>query len=236
MRSSDRLAPLPHDSHPAIPHDSSVAISAQTCGLASPPVRSISAAMHRRSIHREHMEVPAGFIQFNPLAPVPTPKDLHSLLNEVGTAEAWAKTHGLAEGHEERIYGAVARMLKMGAAQWDWGCNMQWEDVIEMFPTATPASYWIMINSEHVGDKGLYQRLAVLAPGFFDHVWNVPFANDWSKKALLAVAHDANQEGLGEWLDAMEAWSQGASATTTGNPTGKGKGFRSSKGNRKGKS
>jgi hypothetical protein len=113
---------------------------------------------------------------------------------------------------------------------------MQWEDIIDLFPNATPATYWIVINSEIVGDKGLYQRLAVLAPGFNDHVRAIPFANEWSKKALLAVAHDAHQEGLEAWMDAMEAWGKGASATTKGNPTGKGKGFRSSKGSRKGKS
>ena len=93
-----------------------------------------------------------------------------------------------------------------------------------------------MINSGIVGDKGLYQRLAVLARGFYDHVWAIPFANEWSKKALLAVAHDANQEGLEEWMDAMDVRPWGAFATTKGNPTGKGKGRQSSKGNSKGKS
>ena len=174
-------------------------------------------------------------LQPNPLAAAPTKDDMIALIDKVGDPEAWAQKWGAEEGHEETLYGSVARLLKLGVAQWDWDNDMSWEDIEFLFPNATPPTYWIMLYSEHVGDQALYQRLAVLARGFFDNVWNIPYAKGWARKALVAVAHDVGVGVLPEWLEAMDQ-RFGASATTKGNPTGKGKGFQSSKGNRKGKS
>ena len=147
--------------------------------------------------------VPWGMLQPNPLAAAPTKDDMIALIDNVGDPEAWAQKCGAEEGHEETLYGSVARLLELGAAQWDWDGLMSWEDIERLFPNATPATYWIMLYSEHVGDKALYQRLAALARDFRDNVWNTDMAKSWAKKALEAVAHDVSVDGLPAWTEAM---------------------------------
>ena len=160
--------------------------------------------------------------------------EMRAMLDKVGDPETWAQRLGAAEGHEATLHGAVARLLRLGVERWHWD-EIPWSDIQRLFPTATPSTYWIVLHTETCDDRALYQRLAVHALGFYDHVWSIPFARDVAKAALLTVAKDINEDEVPKWMQAMDQHC-GASATSKGNPTGKGKGRQSSKGHSQGKS
>ena len=185
-------------------------------------------------ITRTLMELPLAMIQPNPLAPMPTLDEMRAMVDKVEDPETWAQRLGVAEGHSATLHGRVARLLRLGVERWHWD-EMSWSDIERLFPTATPSTYWIVLHTETCGDRALYQRLAEHALSFHGYVWRIPYARRVANAALLTVVKDINEDGLPEWMQAVEQHCH-ASATSKGNPTGKGKGRQSSKGHSQGKS
>ena len=141
----------------------------------------------------------------NPLAPVPTLAEMRAMVDKVGDPETWAQRLGAAEGHEATLHGAVARLLRLGVERWHWD-EIPWSDIQRLFPTATPSTYWIVLHTETCDDRALYQRLAVHALGFYDHVWSIPFARAFAKATLLTVAKDMRmnyRNGCRRWTSTV---------------------------------
>ena len=120
---------------------------------------------------REPEWVDADLVGPNPFGDQLTEQSMHTILHEIGTVKQWTEKFGLMCGHDASITDNVARLLTEGVKQWNEE-DPPMEVINNMAPGATPATWWIYLNSENNKDKELYAKLAICAQDFLPFVWN----------------------------------------------------------------
>ena len=140
-----------------------------------------------------------------------TDQSMQTILHEIGTVKQWTEKFGRMFGHDASITDNVARLLTEGVKQWNFKPNM--EAINNIYPEATPATWWILMYADNKTDKQLYSKLAECAQDFHPFVWNEETTRAWAVSFLRAVKAEMKKEKL-EWMReeyaAYDAYAAGA--------------------------
>ena len=147
-----------------------------------------------RGQHVEHQ--PIDSLEFNPCRPKPSLKELHELLLAIGTLEAWTNKHGQMLGHSQDQIDGVAHFLRTGVQLWT-DC-VPWDFVQREFPLATPATWWILMQTEVRSDLQLYRRLTYCYKDYRPTVWSQNFARKYAHMMLKEIEREDMEEGMSE--------------------------------------
>jgi hypothetical protein len=110
-------------------------------------------------------------VQQNPFAPLVTKESMMADLAKIGTVKHWIEKFGRMFGHDASITDNVARLVTEGVKKWDEE-DPSMEELNNMAPGATPATWWIYLNADNNKDKELYAKLAICAQDFHPFVSN----------------------------------------------------------------
>ena len=166
------------------------------------------------AIAGELVWVPANQVEQNPFAPQCTHESVQTDLDEIGTVEQWTTKYRRMCGHGASMMESVAHLLTEGVKQWNLVPTM--EAIYSRYPGATPATWWIIINSENNDYKKLYSKLASCTPGFHPYVWTGKTTRDWAVAHMRVVQAEMREEGR-QWLmeqyETYDAYASGAGRT-----------------------
>ena len=156
----------------------------------------------------EIVRVHRDLVRQNPFAPQCTKETMMADLTKIGTVKQWTEKFGRMFGHDASITDNVARLLTEGVNKWD-----EEDPPMEVAPGATPATWWIYLNSDNNKDKELYAKLAKCAEDFRPFVWNEETTHVWAVAFLQAIKKEVTKE-QGKWLhqqqQAYDAYAAGA--------------------------
>ena len=160
----------------------------------------------------EIVKVPRDLIEQNPFASQLTKESMMADLAKIGTVKQWTEKFGRMFGHDTSISDNVARLLTEGVNKWDEQ-DPSTEELNNMAPGATPATWWIYLNADNNKDKELYAKLAECAEDFHPFMWNEETTRAWAVAFLQAVKDEMTEE-QGKWLlaqnQAYDAYAAGA--------------------------
>ena len=160
---------------------------------------------------REPEWVDADLVGPNPFGEQLTDQSMHTILHEIGTVKQWTEKFGRTCGHDASITDNVARLLTEGTKQWNFKPPM--EVLNNIYPEATPATWWILLYADNKMDKQLYSKLAECAQDFHPFVWKEETTRAWAVSFLRAVKGEMKEEAL-EWMRgqyaAYDAYAAGA--------------------------
>ena len=150
-------------------------------------------------------------VGFNPFGEQFTDESLQTILHQIGTVKQWTEHFGLMCGHDASITDNVARLLTEGVKHWNFQPPMC--RIYNICPEATPATWWILLNTDNKTDKTLYSKLAICTQDFHPYVWNEETTRAWAVSFLRAVKAEMKKEAL-EWMrgqcQAYDAYASGA--------------------------
>ena len=138
--------------------------------------------------------VAVDLVGFNPFGEQFTDESLQTILHQIGTVKQWTEKFGRMRGHDASITDNVARLLTEGVKKWD-----EEDPPMQVAPGATPATWWIYLNSENNKDKELYAKLAICAQDFHPFVWNEETTRDQAVAFLQAVKDEMIVESV-QWM------------------------------------
>ena len=151
-------------------------------------------------------------VEQNPFAPQVNKESMVADLAKIGTVKHWIEKFGRMFGHDASITDNVARLVTEGVKKWDEE-DPSTEELNNLAPGATPATWWIYLNSDNNKDKELYAKLAECAEDFRPFVWNEETTHVWAVAFLQAVKDEMTEE-QGKWLhqqqQAYDAYAAGA--------------------------
>ena len=115
----------------------------------------------------EYAEVYLSQVLANPTTKEPNDAEVMALLADIGLLSDWIEFYGRACDHHPGRSRQVEEVIQL-AAPYILGSPEEWMQAIEKFkPFATAETLWIMLNTEHVSDKVLYQFIeAQMQEGF----------------------------------------------------------------------
>ena len=145
----------------------------------------------------EIVRVPRELVRQNPFAPQCTQETMMAEMANIGTVKHWTEKFGRMRGHDASITDNVARLLAEGVKQWNFEPNM--EAINNIYPEATPATWWIFMYADNKTDKQLYSKLAECAQDFHPFVWSEVTTRAWAVSFLRAVKGEMKKEKL-EWM------------------------------------
>ena len=152
----------------------------------------------------EIVRVPRDLVRQNPFAPQCTKESMMADLAKIGTVKQWTEKFGRMFGHDASITDNVARLLTEGVSQWNFKPTM--EVINNIYPEATPATWWIFMYADNKADKQLYSKLAECAQDFHPFVWNEETTRAWAVAYLRAVHDEMTEEGVQEMMEHMRAY------------------------------
>ena len=113
---------------------------------------------------REIFAVPLDEVSQNPFAAPCSPESIDAELMRIESAEKWAATWGAVCGCSAIIVGTVAYVVNEGTQHWQFYPEM--EKVLLRWPRATPATWWLMLETDNNTDAVLFSKLATAVEHF----------------------------------------------------------------------
>ena len=158
----------------------------------------------------ELLNVPVREIHPNPFSGNATSQSIQHALDNIQIRDHWSLTFGALRGHNTTTIDAVCRLNNEGVRRWRF--DIDWKDIVTLFPTATPSTWWIMLYSEDRADKKLYSSLALCAKFFHPYVWRARACQKVARGLLLVTARQTSMQGCQdtrEQLAACDAYARG---------------------------
>jgi len=146
----------------------------------------------------------------NPFAPPCSPESIGAELMRVESAEKWAATWGAVCGCSVIIVGKVACVVNQGTQRWQF-FYPEMEGILFAYPRATPATAWLMLETENNADTVLFSKLATAVEHFHPYVLNEEYGAMFAEQLLVLVRDQMQDYRLEEFrrnasaLDAFEA-------------------------------
>jgi len=154
--------------------------------LGSPPF----ATPYQRMSHKI-LAVSLDEVLENPFAPPCSQKNMDAELMRIESAEKLAATWGAVCGCSAIIVGKVACVVNQGTQRCQFYPEM--ERILVAFPRATPATAWLMLETENNADAVLFSKLATAVEHFHPYVLNEEYGAMFAEP-LLALVRDKMQE------------------------------------------
>ena len=131
-------------------------------------------------------------------------------LQKIGSLESWTSKYGEMFKHCPHLIQRVGLLVTTGVANWNFPGG--WEDMSEMFPTATRATMWILLHTEHDGDdERLYSKRTETARTNLS--WVKHPAN--ATICLEQIVEEMKQEGMSKMRAQLELLPAGRMAASS---------------------
>ena len=147
----------------------------------------------------------------NPFAPPCNQEIMKADLDKIESAEKWANTWGSVRGYDKIIIDMVVMILEIGTPQ--WGFNPSLEKVRMKWPSATPTTWWLLMQSDNNLDAMLFDRLADCAKHFHPYVMVKKHCKKFALGSLALVRDEMreyNKELFRQQADTYDAFAAGA--------------------------
>ena len=141
------------------------------------------------------MRLPLDCLQFNPCRPQPSQMELQAMLERMGSLRDWTWSNGGNLAHSELDITGVENLLLDGTQQWT---DVPSDFMQEQFPSATPATWWILMQTEARKDLQLYIRLWESLRDYHPTVWSRSFAYEQAKIILKRIGDETLEEDMAE--------------------------------------
>ena len=159
--------------------------------------------------HFEYGQVDIDQIVPNPVGEAVTLETMQRALQNIGSLQNWASKYGHMVKHSPDLITRVELLVSTGVTDADFPGG--WDANSRMFPTATRATLWILLYTEHDGDDQLlYSKLAESAKGVS---WVDNPAN--AKKCLRRIVDEMTREGMPQFSAQLELLDAGGMAATS---------------------
>ena len=155
--------------------------------------------------------VPVDEVSPNPFAPPCSPEIMEADLDKIESAEKWANTWGSARGCDKTIIELVVMILEIGAPH--WGFNPTLEKVRIKWPSATPTTWWLLMQSDNNLDAMLFDKLATCVEHFHPYVLDEEHCKKFARASLALVRdemRDYSMELFRQQADEYDAFAAGA--------------------------
>jgi hypothetical protein len=131
----------------------------------------------------------------NPFAPPCSPEIMEELLDTIESAEKWANTWGSARGCDKIIIDMVVMILEIGTHH--WGFKPTLEKVRIRWPSATPTTWWLLMQSDNNLDAMLFDKLATCAEHFHPYVMVKKHCKKFALGSLALVRDEMRDYNVG---------------------------------------
>ena len=110
----------------------------------------------------EYVQVDIDQVEPHPFGEPVTPETMQRDLQKIGSLASWTSKYGEMFKQCPHLIQRVELLVITGVA--NWNIPGGWVEVSRMFPTATRATLWILLHTEHDGDdERLYSKLTETA-------------------------------------------------------------------------
>jgi hypothetical protein len=158
----------------------------------------------------EYVQVDIDQVEPHPFGEPVTPETMQRDLQKIGSLESWTSKYGEMFKHCPHLIQRVGLLVTTGVANWNFPGG--WEDMSEMFPTATRATLWILLHTEHDGDdERLYSKLTETARTNLS--WVKHPAN--ATICLEQIVEEMTQEGMSRMRAQLELLPAGRMAASS---------------------
>ena len=121
----------------------------------------------------------------HPLGDPVTLETMQRDLQKVGSLANWTSKYGEQFQQCPQLIQRIELLVLTGVANFIF--PMKWVDMSETFPTATPATMWIVFHTEHDGDdERLYSKLTATAKNNFSWVGHPANATRWLEQIAVS--------------------------------------------------
>jgi hypothetical protein len=159
----------------------------------------------------EIIMVPVDEVGPNPFTAPVTPEIMAAELVRIESAEKWANEWGALVVCNQYVIDSVAALINTGTSKWGFYPTM--EQVLLHWPTATPATWWIMLEVDNNADALLFDKLAAYAQHFHPYVLNKEHCEKYAVAFLRHVRDEMRDESMrlfSEQTAAHDAYAAGA--------------------------
>ena len=163
------------------------------------------------SMAHEILAVSPDEVSENPFSAPCSPQIMDEELTKIGSAEQWANTWGSKCGCSQIIIDTVAMMVNVGTQH--WGFYPRMEKVLLHWPRATPATWWLMLETDNDVHAVLFDKLKTCAEHFHPYVLNEEHCVKYALAFLKLVRdemRDHNAEMFSERAAAFDSFQAGA--------------------------
>ena len=110
----------------------------------------------------EYVQIDSDQVEPHPFGEPVTSQTMQRDLQKIDSVAFWTSKHGEKFQQSVDLVHKIECLVSTGVANWKW--PVDWVDMSVMFPTATPATMWILLHTEHDGDdERLYSKLTTAA-------------------------------------------------------------------------
>ena len=110
----------------------------------------------------EYVQIDSGQVEPHPFGEPVTSQTMQRDLQKIASVAFCTSKHGEKFQQSVDLVHKIECLVSTAVANWKW--PVDWVDMSVMFPTATPATMWILLHTEHDGDdERLYSKLTTAA-------------------------------------------------------------------------